>query len=204
MLDSNQWFYFLRCGIPSHTCEEIIRYGKSLNPNESQTGSSDFCLDDDEKSNHKKEIRNSKTSWINQPWIYNLLNPICNYANNNSWRFNVSSSEHVQFTEYKPGGHYNWHHDIVINPHSFTEKLYRKLSLIVQLSDPKEYEGGDFQFNMRGLDGVEKDTQIATPPDFKKQGSVLVFPSFLWHKVNSITKGTRYSLVMWTLGEQFR
>ena len=72
------------------------------------------------------------------------------------------------------------------------------------MSDPKEYEGGDFEFNLRGLDGNKEDTKVFPPIEFKKQGSVLIFPSFLWHKVNSITKGTRYSLVMWTLGEQFK
>jgi PKHD-type hydroxylase len=200
MLDISQWFYFCEKAIPVHTCEEIIRYGKSLTPYESETGVSDFCLDDDEKINHKKETRNSKTSWINQPWIYNLLNPICNYANNSSWRYNTSCQEFVQFTEYNPGGHYNWHHDTTIRGNN----LIRKISLVVQLSNPKEYEGGNFEFNLRGLDGLEQDTRVIPPPEFKKQGSVLVFPSFLWHKVYNITKGTRYSLVMWTLGEQLR
>lgn len=200
MLSNSQWFYFYEGGIPIHTCEEIIKYGKSMKLQRGETHDDDLLLDTDEKTNHKKDIRNSKTSWINEPWIYHLLNPIRNYANNSGWNFNISGQEHVQFTEYKPGGHYNWHHDTVQGD----SNINRKLSLIIQLSDPKEYEGGDFEFNLRGLDGNKEDTKVFPPIEFKKQGSVLIFPSFLWHKVNSITKGTRYSLVMWTLGEQFK
>lgn len=201
MLSNSQWFYFYEGGIPIHTCEEIIKYGKEhLDLNESQTGGSDFVLDDEEKINHTKDVRNSKTSWIKHPWIYHLLTPICYYANNSSWNFTIMGHEDVQFTEYKPGGHYNWHHDFVEREGNQN----RKLSLIVQLSDPKKYEGGNFEFNLRGLDGMKEDTRVIPPAEFKKQGSVLVFPSFLWHKVHSVTKGIRHSLVMWTLGEQMR
>jgi PKHD-type hydroxylase len=84
------------------------------------------------------------------------------------------------------------------------KNMQRKLSMSVQLSKPKDYEGGDLKFNLRGLDSQNGDTVMSPPPEFKQQGSIVVFPSFLWHKVEPITKGIRYSLVMWAIGENWK
>ena len=84
------------------------------------------------------------------------------------------------------------------------KNMQRKLSMIVQLSKPEKYVGGDLRFNLRGLDGVNSDSVMSPPPEFKLQGSLVIFPSFLWHKVEPITSGKRYSLVMWTLGENWK
>lgn len=199
----DQWFFFQEGGIPSRTCEEIIKYGNSLNPNESVTGATSSFLDEDEKKYHSDNIRNSQTSWIRNYWIYRLLKPIVLHANSSSdgWNFNINDYEAVQFTKYLPDGHYNWHNDTSAVKET---KLIRKLSMIVQLSNPEDYEGGKLKFNLRGLDSMEKDTIVESPEEFKTQGSIIVFPSYLWHKVETITKGTRYSLVMWSLGESFK
>ena len=76
------------------------------------------------------------------------------------------------------------------------EKETRKLSMTVQLSDSKDYEGGEFHF-YNGID----DPEI---PPIQEQGSILVFDSRMWHKVTPITKGVRYSLVSWILGPHFQ
>jgi len=203
MLLNNQWFFFLEGGIPPRTCNEIIQYGNSLNPSEGVTGATNSLLDEDEKKHHSDSIRNSKTSWIDTHWIYRLLKPILNHANtsSNGWNYSIKNYEAVQFTKYLPNGHYNWHNDVLSDTRT---NLMRKLSMIVQLSEPKYYEGGKFRFNLRGLDGNKDDTIIDSPEKFRTQGSILIFPSYLWHKVETITKGTRYSLVMWSLGESFR
>jgi len=82
---------------------------------------------------------------------------------------------------------YDFHEDS-----SKFENNMRKLSLVISISNPDTYEGGDFEF----FDG--------TRPDIKGQGSILVFPSFIKHRVTPVTKGTRYSLVNWFYGEQFK
>ena len=84
------------------------------------------------------------------------------------------------------------------------KNITRKLSMVVQLSKPENYEGGGFRFNLRGLDSQTDDNIMSPPPGFKQQGSIIVFPSFLWHKVEPITKGIRHSLVMWALGEKWK
>ena len=37
----------------------------------------------------------------------------------------------------------------------------------------------------------------------RQKGTLIVFPSFMWHKVSPVTKGSRYSLVMWSLGKPY-
>ena len=90
-------------------------------------------------------------------------------------------------------GKYDWHCDTFwANPTAFD----RKLSIVIQLSDPSDYEGGDFEI----------DSQYAQVPadQIRAKGSVLVFPSFLNHRVTPITKGERRSLVSWIQGPKFR
>ena len=196
------YFYHLPRAIPAHECEEIIKYGKSLNPTNAKTVGSKNMLSDEEKKEHTEKIRSSKIVFIKDMWLKQELDSIVQYANK-SWGFNLSQQEDVQFTEYEPRGHYNWHNDSIKNPMDL-KNMQRKLSMIVQLSKPENYVGGDLRFNLRGLDGVNSDSVMSPPPEFKLQGSLVIFPSFLWHKVEPITSGKRYSLVMWTLGENWK
>ena len=69
----------------------------------------------------------------------------------------------------------------------------RKLSIIIQLTDENEYEGGNFEFKY-----------IQTPESCRIQGSVLVFPSYNEHRVTEVTKGVRNSLVCWMEGPRWR
>ena len=196
------YFYHLPRAIPAHECEDIIKYGKSLNPEEGKTLASAKMLSDEEKQEHSEKIRTSKTAFITDTWIKKDLQSFVKYANK-SWQFNLNCNEDVQFTEYEPRGHYNWHNDSLKNPMNM-KNMQRKLSTVVQLSSPEDYEGGDLKFNLRGLDSSNADTVMSPPPEFKQQGSIVIFPSFLWHKVEPITSGKRYSLVMWTLGEKWK
>ena len=71
---------------------------------------------------------------------------------------------------------------------------HRKLSIIVQLSDEDEYEGGDINLKIGSRD-------LDLP---KKKGGVIVFPSFILHRVLPVTKGSRKSLVSWISGPNYR
>ena len=98
--------------------------------------------------------------------------------------------EDFQFTVYhaSEGGHYDWHIDWGL------AQVQRKLSASLQLSDPAQYEGCDLQF--QGMRQVE-----AAPRD---RGAVIVFPSFILHRVTPISSGTRKSLVVWASGPKFK
>ena len=107
------------------------------------------------------------------------------------WGYALNSQEMTQLSRYKSEnkGHYDWHIDAA-KPENGAQ---RKLSISILLSDPSEFEGGELQFK-----GIE-DKKILT-----KQGSIVVFPSFIEHRVTPVTKGVRYSAVTWASGPSFR
>jgi len=73
----------------------------------------------------------------------------------------------------------------------------RKVSMVVQLSDPSEYEGGELQYFKGG--NPENSESI-----MKMKGLTVVFPSYMMHRVTPITKGVRKSLVLWLGGEHYK
>jgi len=138
------------------------------------------------------EIRNSKVSYINPKensrWVFDKLEEIL-LDLNKDYKFELSGfHEGLQIAEYEaPGGHYTWHNDIGTGPYST-----RKLSMSVQLSDVSDYEGGELQF------------ADSTQPAPKEIGSLIVFPSYLTHRVRPVTSGKRKSMVSWISGPAFR
>lgn len=91
----------------------------------------------------------------------------------------------IQIIHYPPGGLYDWHMDIGSQEYSF-----RKLSMVIFLSDPATYEGGRLQIYRQG---------------FKQaQGTAVIFPSYMLHKVDPVTQGERYVLACWAEGFCFR
>ena len=120
-----------------------------------------------------------------------------NEANDLKFNYKFRIYQTVQFARYRDGGHYGWHRDVnesAISPNGES----RKLSLTLCLTDPKDYEGGELQF----FNG-ERPMDKKTIEDIRGQGSVIVFDSRDWHRVTPVTKGTRYSLVCWTVGPNF-
>jgi PKHD-type hydroxylase len=102
----------------------------------------------------------------------------------------VGFAESFQYARYVSGkGHYDWHVDAGPGVTSL-----RKLSIILQLSDEADYEGGDIEFQVPG--------SIAKLP--RKQGTFAVFSPFLLHRVTAVTRGERKSLVAWITGPPFR
>jgi PKHD-type hydroxylase len=119
-----------------------------------------------------------------------ILRTAMNVANIQArWNYRLTGVENVQMGRYTIGGHYDYHKDIT-QPNSKNEQ--RKLSSVLFLSDPDTYEGGEFEFKYYEF----------KIPKFPK-GTILVFPSFLDHKVNPVTSGERYSAVNWAFGPAF-
>ena len=120
-----------------------------------------------------------------------------NEANTRQFNYEIESYQLVQFARYRDGGHYGWHRDVNESAISPNGEM-RKLSLTLCLTDPKEYEGGELQF----FNGERPEKQMVIN-DIQDQGSVIVFDSRDWHRVTPVTKGTRYSLVCWSVGPNF-
>lgn len=163
-------------------CEKIIDISKN-NFTKSHTEEEKF-----------KTLRKSEDFWIENTkeneWLYNLMSDLTLDANK-EWNFDITGfTEPFQLTKYEKGGKYDFHMDTGVQGCP----MARKLSIVIQLNDPSEYEGGELEIKCDGGDVFVE----------KGQGNVVVFPSFFWHRVTEITKGTRYSLVSWVGGPSFR
>ena len=134
----------------------------------------------------KRSIRNSSLCWapVNH-WVEGILYNHGLYACEAAgWGFQLGRPEQIQLTAYDKDGFYGWHEDwapLVVSP------VVRKVSVVALLSDPSDFEGGEFQF----ADGE--------PIDMKR-GSIIAFPSFVRHQVTPVTSGKRYSAVCWING----
>ena len=208
-LKNNYWYF--KSAIPPKLCDDIIKYGLSQSEVMARTGGyGDRELSKEEVSDMKRK-RNSDIVWLNDPWIYKELHPYIHQANRNAgWNFEWDRSESCQFTKYKLNYYYNWHQDSWDKPYDKPgtpeHGKIRKISMTCQLTDGSEYEGGELQFDFRNYDPNMRDESrhLVTSKEILPKGSIVVFPSFMWHRVMPVTRGTRYSLVMWNLGYPFK
>lgn len=145
-------------------------------------------------------IRRSNIKWIpyhdpHWSWLYEKLMSLAAIANKEMWGFDLHTApEAIQYTEYDSNelGHYGWHMDIGPG-----EPSLRKVSITVQLSEADEYEGGDLQIWMGGdMDEAATGARGA--------GNVIIFPSYMPHRVSPVTKGIRRSFVLWLGGEHYK
>ena len=138
-------------------------------------------------------------------WLYNELEKCVIEANVRMFQFDIHHvTDPLHYVIYptpnqpdktgqtRPeGGYLDWHMDI-----GFGGVNRRKLATTVQLSDPNDYEGGDFQVWYGGRENF-----ITLP---REKGDVLIMPTFYLHNITPITRGERRALVYWTGGEPFR
>ena len=211
------YYWWFKDALPHRFCDDIIKYGKELKSKEGLASTGDFGKDRDLKRNpltkqelkKLKKTRNSNVVWMEDPWIYKEIHPYVNAANKNAgWNFQWDWSESCQFTKYAKGQYYDWHFDSWDEPYSITkgtnyEGKIRKLSVTLSLSDASEYEGGELEFSFP-TNGPHKKPNIVQCKEIRTKGSLVVFPSNVWHRVKPVTKGTRYSLVIWSIGQPFK
>ena len=214
-MNLTNYFYYWQSAIPPRICDMIVRYGKEQKKNEVTAITGGLGRDRDlnkapltkDEIKDLKKKRDSNIVWFNDRWVYREIQPYVHQANKNAgWNFNWDYSESCQFTIYKKGQYYDWHCDSCDKPYAVdgpTKGKIRKLSVTVSLTDPKEYKGGELQFDFRQQD-PDKPRDIRTCTEILPKGSLVVFPSFVWHRVKPVTKGIRHSLVVWNLGYPFQ
>lgn len=142
------------------------------------------------------KIRRTKVSWIEynkeNHWLFKKLSDVVSTLNSQFYGFDLTGfGEPIQLTNYDgiDNGMYGWHQDYGGN------QISRKLSLVLQLTDPSEYEGGNLQM----FSGGGKILNIK-----KQRGLIVVFPSYQYHQVTPVSQGKRQSLVAWISGPFFR
>ena len=211
MHNTNEWYYFIE-GLDKKTCNKIRNSARGR-WKESGVDTKKGITDKDRITGAKpihgidKKVRISDIVWTEDQWIYDTIWPYMQEANEQAgWKYDIRAAEDMQITRYKKGGFYYFHKDgkgdhlsAYNKPdNEFLHGNVRKLSMTVLLND--NYKGGEFQFTEYGKEQCE----ISTPEEFNKIGSIIVFPSDVEHRVAPVTKGIRYSLVVWFLGPPFK
>ena len=210
-------YYYWNSEFPKEDCEKIIKEfdtstsldagvgnylgAEALYPEEIENIKKHDRWDYEEnkpKNLHAPDHSTRRTSlnWLPKDHPYNnILLEFVLKANEIVYHYDLSKFTPCQFAQYNVGDFYGYHQD---SGHQYVEyeKETRKLSMTVQLSDPKDYDGGVFQFY-----NGDKDPEV---PPIIEQGSIIVFDSRMWHRVTPVTNGVRYSLVSWILGPHFR
>ena len=170
-------------------CKMIIDAGRRQPPQKAQVGMGKPGAGTDTNK------RVTTISWLpfdEMKEMYNDINNFIQKANLNHFGFgDVQITEQAQFTEYPEGGFYDWHMDCdVAMAH---EPPVRKISMTLLLSPENQFEGGDFQIQ---TGGEPYNVEV-------KKGDIILFPSYILHRVSPVTKGVRHSLVAWTHGRAF-
>jgi len=205
-------FWYFKSALTPKFCDDVIKYGLSKSEEMAKTGNTNKDKLNKEEIRDIRRIRNSNIVWLDEPWIYREIHPYVHKANENAgWNFNWDFSESCQFTKYKLNQFYDWHCDCYSKPYDNpnNKNLYgkiRKLSVTCQLTDGSEYEGGELEFDFRDYDPSKRDESkhLVKAKEILPKGSIIVFPSHVWHRVKPVQKGTRYSLVIWNCGYPFK
>ena len=163
-----------------------------------------------------KEKRNSKNAWIpTHHWVGGFLWNYVERANRENFLYDLKciDGESMQYTQYREGQFYGWHNDSGLSGHykpqsvgrnderlandfiNENTELIRKLSFVLQLSDPDDYEGGNLQI----LD--ESGGSYIAP---RKRGTIILFDSRSMHRVQKVRKGLRKSIVGWVVGPRWK
>lgn len=142
-------------------------------------------------------IRRADICWLDDipgaDWVLDRMIRIVAEANRESFGFDLAEfGESPQVARYgaEREGHFDWHSDIGAGHWA----AQRKLTIVVQLSEPTDYEGGALE--------LRPDSNIATAP--RQRGLATIFPSFVLHRVTPVTAGERWSLTLWSHGPAFR
>jgi len=144
-------------------------------------------------------LRRADLVWLDDvpgaDWVMGRIIEVVRRANASVFMFDINAFEEspqVACYDAAREGHFDWHSDIGAGPLAAAAR--RKLTMVVQLSDPSTYSGGELQL-MPGAGIILARSE---------QGAATVFPGFVLHRVTPVTSGMRYSLTVWAHGPAFR
>ena len=148
--------------------------------------------------------RKSHISFLSDDELLKEVTPVVNEANEKTgWNFLLREFEPLQYTIYNIRDHYDWHIDT--HAKAYKNGLVRKLSFTICLNDDEtennNYKGGKFEICVPHP-RYQKHKYFKFKETFK-QGTIIVFPSHIWHKIHPVTSGTRKVLVGWVVGKPF-
>lgn len=181
----NQWFSAIELLSPSD-CDKVLALCENIEVDQARVLSASSALT-------QRFARNCKSGWLlkssDNEWLYNRITNFVLNVNKRTLKFDLSGGEveQLQYLEYGFGQFYDWHtdngNDAVAN---------RKWTVVIQLSDPDDYLGGNLQIYS------DKPGQRLAP---RWRGAAAVFPSHLRHKAHPVWLGKRKALVAWLRGK---
>lgn len=187
-----EWAYF-KSYFSKDTCERILDKGLQLPAKDAQLGVAGEGTASDYR---KSKIRFIQKDNQDFQFLFSDLWYAARWANNDFFDFHLSDITYLQLAEYDAsyGGEYKKHHDVFWMNND--PRFHRKLTCVVQLSDPSTYDGGDFE--------VYDTTTTLPAEEIRAQGTIIIIPSFIPHAALPITRGVRYSLAAWFDGPKWR
>ena len=191
-------------------CEKVIELGTKQKTRKAKVGNIEQV---------SKKIRDAKVAWLEDKWLYDAIAPAIQEACiSTNWHIQWDWMESIQFGTYTKGNFYNWHQD---NKSIYTKEnlppatgtfwahenfvgKVRKVSATLVLNS--DYEGGEFQlWETLWFDKDELPSGVVHVPGKQRgvvsAGTLIIFPSHLYHRVTPVITGTRHSLVIWCLGK---
>jgi PKHD-type hydroxylase len=186
---NGEWCYY-KSYFSSDYCNSILEKSKDLPFQTANLGENGLTTN--------KDHRKSDVTWLfpnDFPELYNEIWKLEREVNKKWFGFHIDNLEYIQLAKYDGDvqGEYKRHKDVFwIN----NSERHRKLSAVVQLSDPNDYEGGDLTFFQCN--------EYPDKEDIRQQGTIIFFPSFIDHQANPVLRGTRYSMAIWFEGPKWR
>lgn len=189
-----EWCYF-KSHFSKEQCEKIISDAANIPVQDALVGTNETTHMD--TSSRRSKIRFIYEGDFRFTWLFDELWKMARSANNDFFNIHISRLPFIQLAEYDAEyqGEYKTHHDVFwLNGDPM---YHRKLSAVIQLSDPNVYQGGDLEI-------TESVSSLPDVQDLRQQGTAIFFPSMFMHKANQVTQGKRYSIAAWFEGPKWR
>lgn len=171
--------FTVREALSEAECDRLIAAGVGLRPSAVQHDGPATAETEGARTSSCAELPHGADT----DWLFARLHPKVQHLNQR-WGFEITGYSAPQLLRYRPGEHYAWHVDLGAG-----ELATRKLSLVVHLSGPEAHTGGTLEF-MPDLGAYQA-----------RRGTLVVFPSFVPHRVTPVLTGERWVLVTWVHGD---
>ena len=195
MSDARKPYFFKRNVFTDEECDKLWTYW-----NEDECFVEDDVTPDSPWYKYFRELRSRKHMFLEGKdpdellWFENKIDNYVQQANKECFFLDISFGlMSKQLMWYGTGDWFQPHDD---TNHWDNNHYDRKITIIIQLCDSREYDGGETL--------VCCDDEIAQPKYQKERGSIFIFPTFATHSVNKITKGERKAFICWYIGPKLR
>ena len=190
--EHSHWYMHLSGILDENMLHQVEEFVKDKESHDAIAMGSEYSTDGN-------KLRSTKLTWLTSKSfeddlhsVYEYIADIVRSVNNDLWGYNIIGWEPLQYLTYlaEENGRFDWHIDI---PARRMKGNQRKVSFMIGLSDVSEYEGGELQLRL----GVE-DISIKL-----NRGEIVIIPSFILHRVTTVTRGVRKVITGWGSGPNF-